>query len=286
MDNIQYQMSQKIFLYSSNLAAFIGKNPHIPASRIFNSLYEKYYKVGKTVGDSEKIQKIGEKIENKKLLVEIDTICNNNKSPEMMQKDREVLIKSLETSSALPEEDKKVRKIVEGYTNKKFGTIREVNALDFYREKYNIEVITKIDQRSKKILTIDGVEIWVISKLDGMKMDGTVIEIKNRIYKLFDEVREYEWLQVQAYLHVYGLPKAELVEFLQNSGGTMKINEVERDETYWNEVLLKILGDYFRVFLKIIGNEAKIRKYMKFGETEQNEYIKKLVRKESIEKSE
>jgi hypothetical protein len=205
----------------------------------------------------------------------------------MMQKDREVLIKSLENSSGLEEEDKKeVRKIVEGYTNKKFGTIREVNALDFYREKYNVEVITKIDQRSKKILTIDGTELWVISKLDGMKMDGTVIEIKNRIYKLFDEVREYEWLQVQAYLNVYGLPKAELVEFLQNSGGTMKINEVERDEKYWNEILIKILGDYFRVFLKIIKNETKIRKYMKFGETEQNEYIKKLVRKESIDKIE
>ena len=106
------------------------------------------------------------------------------------------------------------------------------------------------------------------------------------MYKLFDEVREYEWLQVQTYLHVYGLPKAELVEFLQNSGGTMKINHVERDDTYWNEVLLKILEDYFRVFLKIIGNEAIIKKYMKFGETEQNEYIKKLVRKESIGKSE
>jgi hypothetical protein len=187
----------------------------------------------------------------------------------------------------LAEEDKKeVRKIVEGYTNKRFGTIREINALDFYKEKYDVEVITRIDQRSKKILTIDGAELLVISKLDGMKMDGTVIEIKNRIYKLFDEVREYEWLQVQAYLHVYGLPKAELVEFLQNSGGTMKINHVERDDTYWNEILIKILEDYFRVFLKIIGNEAKIRKYMKFGETEQNEYIKKLVRKESIEKSE
>jgi hypothetical protein len=205
----------------------------------------------------------------------------------MMQKDREVLIKTLETSSGLAEEEKKeVRKIVEGYTNKKFGTIREINALDFYKEKYGVEVITKIDQRSKKILTIDGAELWVISKLDGMKMDGTVIEIKNRIYKLFDEVREYEWLQVQTYLNVYGLPKAELVEFLQNSGGTMKINYVEKDDTYWNEVLLKILGNYFRVFLSIIKNEVKIQKYMKFGETEQNEYIKKLVRKESIEKSE
>jgi len=278
-------MTKKIFLYSSNLAAFIGKNPHIPASRIFNSLYEKYYKVGKTVGDSEKIQKIGEKIENKKLLSDIDTICNNNKSPDMMQKDREVLIKTLETSNGLREEDKKeVRKIVEGYTNKRFGTIREINALDFYREKYNVEVITNIDQRSKKIITIDGTELWIISRLDGMKMDGTVIEIKNRIYKLFDEVREYEWLQVQAYLNVYGLPKAELVEFLQNSGGTMKINEVEKDDTYWGEVLLKILGDYFRVFLMICQNESKIKKYMSFGETEQNEYIKKLIRKELLGK--
>jgi len=278
-------MSKKIFLYSSNLAAFIGKNPHIPASRIFNSLYEKYYKIGKTVGDSERIEKIGEKIENKKLLSDIDTICNNNKSPEMMQKDREVLIKNLENAKDLGEDDKKeVRKIVEGYTNKKFGTIREINALDFYKKKYNVEVITKIDQRSKKILTIDGTELWIISRLDGMKMDGTVIEIKNRIYKLFDEVREYEWLQVQAYLNVYGLPKAELVEFLQNSGGTMKINEVERDDTYWVEVLLKILEDYFRVFLLICQNDSKIKKYMSFGETEQNEYIKKLIRKELLEK--
>ena len=202
-----------------------------------------------------------------------------------MQKDREVLIKILENAKDLGEEDKKeVRKIVEGYTNKRFGTIREINALDFYREKYNVEVITNIDQRSKKIITIDGTELWIISRLDGMKMDGTVIEIKNRIYKLFDEVREYEWLQVQTYLHVYGLPKAELVEFLQNSGGTMKINEVERDDTYWDEILLKILGNYFRVFLKIIKNESKIKKYMSFGETEQNEYIKKLIRKELLEK--
>ena len=59
---------------------------------------------------------------------------------------------------------------------------------------------------------------------------------------------------------------------------------MERDDTYWDEVLLKILGDYFRVFLMICKNESKIKKYMSFGETEQNEYIKKFIRKELLEK--
>lgn len=259
-------MTKKIFLYSSNLAAFIGKNPHTNASKIFNSLYEKYYSIGKTIGDTEKIMKIGEKV-----LEDVDNLCKNNASPLMMQKDRDILIKNLG-------EDNK--KIIESYTNKKFGTIREVNALEFYKEKYNVEVITKIQQRSKKIVEIDGNELWLISKLDGMKMDGTIIEIKNRIYKLFDEVREYEWLQIQAYLNVYGLPKAELVEYLHNDGGgIMKINEVEKDDEYWENILLKIINKYFCVFLNLVKNEKNMKKYMSYGEVEQNEYIKKQIRK-------
>lgn len=283
----------KYFLYSSQLAAFIGRNPHNNACRVFNKLYEKYfddkiksYKLEneikeRNVGDTAKLRNISNKIGDSKLLIKVDDICKRNFSTQSMQKERTELIKQLETNKDLGEEDKKeIKKAVEGYTNKKFGTIREVSALDVYKDKFNCEVITKIQQRSKKILELDGHELWLISKLDGMKMDGTVIEIKNRIYKLFEEVREYEWMQVQAYLQVYGLSKAELVEYLKIGDGEMKVNFIEKDVKYWDDVIKKEMQYYFCVFLKIIENEKKMKKYMGLAETEQNEYIKSMVRKE------
>ena len=286
-------MNKKYFLYSSQLAAFVGRNPHTNACRVFNKLYEKYfeeiiksYKLEnqikeRNVGDTAKLQNISNKIGDKKLLIKVDDLCKRNLSTQSLQKERTELIKQLESNTKLGEEEKKeIKKAVEGYTNKKFGTIREVNALDVYKEKFACEVITKIQQRSKKILEIDGHELWLISRLDGMKMDGTVVEIKNRIYKLFEEVREYEWMQVQAYLQVYGLPKAELVEYLKTSDGVMKVNMIEKDDKYWEDVMKKEMGYYFCVFLRLIGNEKKMRKYMALGETEQNEYIKSMVRKE------
>ena len=281
----------RVYLYSSQLAAFVGRNPHMGASRIFNKLLEKYYEKQlkkweltkevdeRNVSDSGKIEKISKKIGDPTLLKKMEDMCKRNFSTATLQKERTELFKSVETG--LEDDDKKeLKKAMEGFTNKTFGTIREVNALDVYRSRYSVDVITKIEQRSKKILEVDGDELWLISKLDGMKMDGTVVEIKNRIYKLFDEVREYEWLQVQAYLHVYGLENAELVEYLKQGQGTMKVNQIQRDDKYWLDVLVPEMGSYFTSFLKLGKSKSKMEKYFVLSENEQNEFIKKMVRKE------
>jgi len=114
-----------------------------------------------------------------------------------------------------------------------------------------------------------------------MNDDGVVIEIKNRMYKLFNEVREYEWLQVQTYLDVYDLERAVLVEYLNDGGGDedMKVNKIERDRKFWNDVVLVELRKYFGVLLKIIMNVDLMTEYMSLSENEQNEFIKKIIRK-------
>lgn len=288
----------KIFLYSSQLAAFIGKNAHTNTCRIFNKLYEKYFsdilikghKYDKikeaNIGDSGSIEKITQKLSNNKDLKEkLDNLCQNNTSSFAMKKDAEKLVKKiLDTEQLSTDEQTLLKKAADGYTNKKFGTIREFNAVDVYRERMNVDVVQKIQSRSKKILEYQGNELWIISKIDAMKMDGTVLEIKNRMYKIFDEVREYEWLQVQTYLEVYNLENAELVEFLKINEGQMQINQIARDRKYWEEIVLKDLNNYFKTMINIISEEKKLKKYMDITETEQNEMIKKMVRKEAKEK--
>ena len=82
------------------------------------------------------------------------------------------------------------------------------------------------------------------------------------MYKLFDEVREYEWLQVQTYLEVYNLENAELVEFLNTGEGEMRVNEIKRDKKYWEEIVVNYLNIYFKAFIKIIKTTYKTT-YMK-----------------------
>lgn len=288
----------KILLYSSQLAAFIGKNAHTNTSRIFNKLYERYFEDVLTkikmvdqlreanIGDSGSIDKLSQKMENNKdLRVKLDNLCKANLSSSVMKKETENLVKKvLETEKLTEDEQNILKKVADGYTNKKFGTIREVNALDIYKKNMKIDIVTGIQSRTKKILEYEGYELLLISKIDAMKYDGTVLEVKNRMYRIFEEVREYEWLQVQAYLEVYNLENAELVEYLRTGEGEMRVSQIGRDRKFWEEIVKRELMNYFKTFIKLVVDPLKLKKYLKMTENEQNELIKKMVRKEAKEK--
>jgi len=289
--------NNKIFLYSSQLAAFIGRNIHTSPNKIFNKLYETYFGgemvamkldmdlKGINVSDRNAIEKMATKMDgNKDLKERLDKICQKNDSSIGMKRDVAELEKKVMEDKKLDATDKLIlKKAIEGYSNKKYGTIKENNALDVYKSITGNDVVTKIQSRSKKICEYEGKELWLISKMDAMTTDGIIVEIKNRMYKLFDEMREYEWLQVQAYLEVYNLEKGELVEYLKDNNGEMRIKPIDRDRTFWNEIVLKEVGFFFRTMINLVHNDKKITKYMKLSDTEQNEFIKKMVRKEAKE---
>jgi hypothetical protein len=58
----------------------------------------------------------------------------------------------------------------------------------------------------------------------------------------------------------------------------MKVNKIERDRKFWNDVVLVELKKYFGVLLKIIMNVDLMTEYMSLSENEQNEFIKKIIR--------
>jgi hypothetical protein len=76
------------------------------------------------------------------------------------------------------------------------------------------------------------------------------------------------------------LESAVLVEYLVGADevDNMKVNKIERDRKFWNEVVLVELKKYFGVLLKIIMNVDLMTEYMSLSENEQNEFIKKLIR--------
>jgi len=275
----------RIILYSSELAAFIGKNPHMYSSKIFNRLFQKYFPTKDVLAvpfqtDSQTIDLISEKTSNKNFRFQLDEIIKNNNSSFLVKSQKDSLVNQIIQSNNLSQEDQQLLvKIADSYTNKKFGEISEKTAIEVYEDRTGEEVVKKIDSRVKKILEYNGIELVVKSKIDAMKYDGTIVEVKNRIYKLFEEVREYEWLQVQVYMEVYNLERGQLVEYLRGTG-EMRVTELQRDRKYWEEIVVKQLGNYFRTMINLVGDSVKRKKYLSLTETEQNEMIKKMIRKE------
>ena len=68
-------------------------------------------------------------------------------------------------------------------------------------------------------------------KVDGLS-DGTIIESKNRTRKLFQEIREYEQVQLEGYI-LTGFTKALLTEHFNDT--ECCVLEYTHDRLFWEK---------------------------------------------------
>lgn len=113
---------------------------------------------------------------------------------------------------------------------------------------------------------VDGVQIYVGGKIDAISDDGTtVIEIKNRINRLFYKLPMFEIIQVQTYLQL--LPDTEsarLVECLTRRTGDVLMNVVpiERDQDLWDTLIVPKLLGFVSYVLRIIADPREQDLYL------------------------
>ena len=114
--------------------------------------------------------------------------------------------------------------------------------------------VINIDNFYKRILQKSGDHIWYIGgKIDGICADKTIIEVKNRMHKLFYNLREYEKIQTYSYMYILESHKSQLVEtYMKGKQPEVNIIEVEFEEIYWNYIFHRITQfiDYFNNFMK------------------------------------
>ena len=233
-----------IRLYSSQLSTFIGRNPHSLSVKVFNKLFNTFFK------EFQKTEKFGDisrsdgSVLNEfgfNLKLDLDTLVKKNLTTDELREEKNKILERVIKKSGIDEERAKdLEKIVEGYSNKGFGTNKEISAIEYYKENINSNVYEYVRPKTKTIFIYKNYKLEIISKLDSMTKDGEILEFKNRMYRFFEEVKEYEWLQVQTYLEVYNLEKAQLVEYLKKEVPEMKINKIKRDKEYWQKILFEL----------------------------------------------
>lgn len=113
-----------------------------------------------------------------------------------------------------------------------YGNLHETSALDYVRQHLGIDCREDPTFYKTQVGVCAGpwgsLPWHVGGKIDAIDAERTmVIEVKNRVNRLFRRVPFYEQVQVQAYMHLLNLDKAVLVECL-------KINDDKDDPTNVN----------------------------------------------------
>lgn len=133
-----------------------------------------------------------------------------------------------------------VSELVRSKVATEFGTRAEAGVRAAYGSKHGVRV-TKNDEyveAQEALLEMEGVRLVLGGKHDGLSVDPTsrepvLLEVKNRMNR-FLGVPVYEHIQVMAYMQIFNVKRARLVE---RHGPDAREHEVLFDEVLWGEVV-------------------------------------------------
>ena len=249
----------------SQIAIITGDNPYKTKKDFLIEYWEKYDKrdydeCKKETNyvkhdDNMVIQNISKK---NKLDINIDIKkCMETKNTEDLNKLKK---KINDKCNDLSESEKKdISKSLNNITNTNFGIRNEKDITKIYESMTNSTIIKDDKYRVKKIIKNDLFSIRIGGKIDGInKEDNTIIEVKNRVNRLFYTLKNYEKVQIMCYIYLFGEKKGHLVEALKKSESSyINIIEVLYDEDYINYIIEKLynFGYYFYKFM----NDKSIR---------------------------
>jgi hypothetical protein len=254
------QKPESIILYASQVAACIGYNKHKTPAEAMESMWERMYpdsyrQAMQRTGLITEAQKLESMVSANPLIAKIigdsTTPCDSSAHVSVTYDATSKLIQGLHV-------DADSREIIDSTVKRNlyttYGTLSEHHALAKIREDVLIDAKPDDVFYKKQVATVDGIVIYVGGKIDGITEDRSlVVEIKNRIRRLFYKVPFYEIIQLQCYLHLLNVRKGVIVECLNASdlSTTMNVVPISRDTHLWENVLIPKMKDFVVQFVSL-----------------------------------
>ena len=275
-------MSQNssICIYSSQLSTIIGKNPYNKITDIIVEMWQRYYPLdyNNTIKGIEKTKNV-KFVKEEKDLEKVKRIAKENNID--IKQDLKKCLKTETVNKLLTERKDLVKKIdknkeefkkaLTNLSNTNFGTKHESSAMNIYCEKTSNKVNTPNTFFRKKIGEHNDTNWYIGGKIDGITEDNTLVEIKNRIYRLFYRLREYEKIQLYSYMFLCDTKKGHLVECSKNDTSKINIIEEEFDEEYWKSIE-KPLRNFIKLFHHFM-EDVNLKTLVLFGDIDNVEPV-------------
>lgn len=234
----------KINIAASQLAVYLRRNPYQPFTEAFFKLWSKNFK-----DDYQNILHEMESERNCKFMIAItekeyvDRILSRNSISKKEQKELYFAIHNVKKSQCTKELDAGKRQI-EHMINKyditprekavmkrntgsmiktNFGQKHESVGINSICSEYNINVAGLQQSLKKQIMSLNGNQYHIQGRVDGIitHLDGDelnepiLLELKNRVNDLFYKLRDYEMVQVYAYMLMSRMESTWLMEVLK-----------------------------------------------------------------------
>lgn len=267
-------MVSNIVLYASEIASICGLNPYRKTPEAFVNVWKRLNVDSHIETNDDRIANMIESID---ISSKVDTLVAEATTAENVcevQESVATIESIIPTTENISETDRQeMVKCIKSQINCAFGTKQEASAITQYETAKKATVGRKNDKFYKKqISDIDGYSIYVGGKVDGIKEDGTVIEVKNRMRRFFDPLPEYDVAQLQTYLFILDSKKGELVEQLKGSPPTLKTTELAVDTNLWNTVLEPRIIKFCKALIKLLS-DPELQKRFNGGSAHDREQI-------------
>lgn len=135
-----------------------------------------------------------------------------------------------------------------------YGTRAEAEMMQHIRDFMRIPCHADPAFHKRHMGDIDGVPWFVGGKIDAMSDDGALlIEIKNRVNRLFYHAPSYEAVQVQTYLELLDMQHGVLVECLKGEHGVQtNAIPIARNRVLWKHEVVPKLARFVAFVLRLL----------------------------------
>ena len=252
-----------VILYASQIAACIGCNRHKKPAEAMETMWERmasasYLDALRRTGSTTellRVQDLIDKDDTVRHIVDASTLACANSQDVAIKYDAAARV--IARMDLLPDDKRVIDATVKRnlYTN--YGTASEHHALVKVRETLGINARLDDTFYRVQIGEVDGTQLWVGGKIDAITDDKLVIEIKNRIRRLFYKVPFYEIVQLQSYLFLLDVPRGAIVECLTTlNDSQINIVPVRRDRELWDETVVPKMKAFVKVLLHLLEDHG------------------------------
>lgn len=263
-----------ISVYASNVAACIGRHTYKKTHAIFEEMWKKidlegYRSALKRHKMIDDVDRLAELVKEKVFIRDAIT-SSRIQHPDSSQSVTRALhtVAPPDLIEGLDRHDAKIvrEKVRENlYTD--LGIRGEDGAFDVIQGELYFPIKKCVDTFSKTLGNHKGTEYRLVGKIDAISEDETaIIEIKNRVRRLFDKVVDYEYVQIQAYLNlVPSASSAVLVECLRHAKNAPLVTNtlpVDRDDREWTEHILPRLRVFCEYLIDVINDTTAQDNYL------------------------
>jgi len=273
-------MNKNIFVCATDLTVITGANPYKDIEEIYIKYWKKYFKEDYLSVYNELVKKqlplkqeetyyecvkrIA-KESNVNIYQELGR-CMSSKNTDDLNTGKKNLMDKIKEK--IPESKKEeFTKSFNSLTNTNFGIKYENKGVDIYIEKTNNRVEFNRKYHKKVLFEIpsekdNSIDMWHLGgKLDGLVLDKDnnqyVLEIKNRVNRLFYSLKEYEKVQCYVYMYLMDIEKTHLVETMKSKkDNSINIIEVQFEAEYW-EIIIEKTMEFIEDFYKFINDKNR-----------------------------